>query len=174
MVSPWRGTGALELARPLFDALPLLIEAALPRSLDVEDVTVSSEKERVRTTSGDTAAAAEYALWLTMDVLGAVLRSERGGDGAKKGSRVAYDGTSAGEDAERVLGCVFGNPSPQTRRDFGAFRFFWCGASLDPLYTRSLLCVDRRSVEVKPADMARLCCSCRAFFYCGHSIETRL
>lgn len=67
-------------------------------------------------------AAVEYALWLTMDVLGAVLRRRECSVGlasssSKEGQgRELYDASRAGEDAERVLTCVRENPSPQTRR----------------------------------------------------------
>lgn len=112
----WRGSAALELARPLFDALPSLLSAAQRCSS-----SSSSEAGAVAGVSEGDVAAVEYALWLTMDVLGAVLRrsqpsvgfasSSNGGEG--KG---LYEGSWAGEDAEKVLSCVRENPSPQTRR----------------------------------------------------------
>lgn len=67
-------------------------------------------------------AAVEYALWLTMDVLGAVLRRRECSVGLASSSlndaegKGLYDASRAGEDAERVLSCVRENPSPQTRR----------------------------------------------------------
>lgn len=119
----WRSSATLELAKPLFDSLPALLASAQSCSPS------SSSSHRgvggvgeAGISEGDLAAV-EYALWLTMDVLGAVLRrreqsvgllasSSNGGEG----EGLFYDGSRAGEDAERVLTCVRENPSPQTRR----------------------------------------------------------
>lgn len=110
----WSGIGPVALARPLFDALPELL--AVVRS-GVADKAMT-----------DAVAAAEYALWLTMDVLAALLRrlSVEPSSGKRK-AEPCYDGRRAGKDAERVLNCITEDPSPQTR--FGVCSdFFSCRA----------------------------------------------
>lgn len=104
----WSGLAPLVLTRPLFDILPKVL--AVVRSATPQTAKYESRGETV-----NAVAAAEYALWLTMDVIGNVLRRlgpTFKGDEYKQ----LYDGTQAGEDAGMVLNCIRENPSPQTRR----------------------------------------------------------
>lgn len=112
----WSGVKSLALARPLFDALPELLAVVRSGVSDKDDGTVAPETVRPVT---DVVAAAEYALWLTMDVLAALLQRLSLEPGSEKGrAKRLYDGRLAGEDAERVLSCMKENPSPQTRLVF--------------------------------------------------------
>ncbi|CAM9439904.1 unnamed protein product [Ectocarpus sp. 6 AP-2014] len=108
----WGWAGPLAIARPLFDVLPSLL-AVVTKGAAEEGGSSSA------VSGGDVVDAAEYGLWLTMDVLGGVLRRwGKGGIGGGGGSAAAeklYEGRRAGEDAEMVLACVRENPSPQTR-----------------------------------------------------------
>lgn len=109
----WGWASPLAIARPLFDVLPSLLAV----------VTKGAAKEggssSTAVSGSDVVDAAEYGLWLTMDVLGGVLRRwGKGGFGGGGGSAAAeklYEGCRSGEDAEMVLACVRENPSPQTR-----------------------------------------------------------
>ncbi|CAM9932769.1 unnamed protein product, partial [Ectocarpus sp. 13 AM-2016] len=109
----WGWAGPLAIARPLFDVLPPLL-AVVTKGAAEEGGSSSTT-----VSGGDIVDAAEYGLWLTMDVLGGVLRRwGKGGVGGGGGSAAAeklFDGRRAGEDAEIVLACVRENPSPQTR-----------------------------------------------------------
>lgn len=113
IVEGWGWAGPLVIARPLFDVLPSLV-AVVTKEVGKEGSTSSAAAS-----GGDVVDAAEYGLWLTMDVLGTVLRRwGKGGVGGGGGSAAAekfYEGRRAGEDAEMVLACVRDNPSPQTR-----------------------------------------------------------
>lgn len=119
----WTGSAALELARPLFDALPSLLSAAqgCGSSSSASHPRVDEAGAVAEASEGDIAAV-EYALWLTMDVLGTVLRRRECSVGSSSASSTVgvgeglYDGSRAGDDAEKVLSCVRENPSPQTRR----------------------------------------------------------
>lgn len=98
----WSSIEPVALARPLFDALPELLAA-------VRSGVAGKAMP-------DAVAAAEYALWLTMDVLAALLRRlSVGPSSGKKKAEPYYDGNLAGKDAERVLNCISEDPSPQTR-----------------------------------------------------------
>lgn len=111
----WSGAYPLELAIPLFDILPELL--ILARPIPSASSATGSRGEQ-READGRVVAGAEYALWLTMDVLGAVLRRRAalGGEKGKKNKAASvYDESRAGADAERVLACIRENPSPQTR-----------------------------------------------------------
>lgn len=112
----WDWAAPLELARPLFDALPALLAVATTKM--GTPVTSSSGTD----SAGSVVDAAEYALWLTMDVLGGVLRrwgkGAVGGGGGSAAAERLYRKSQAGDDAEMVLTCVRGNPSPQTRQVF--------------------------------------------------------
>ncbi|CBJ49062.1 conserved unknown protein [Ectocarpus siliculosus] len=109
----WGWAGPLAIARPLFDVLPSLIAVVTKGAAEEEGSSSTAVG------GGDVVDAAEYGLWLTMDVLGGVLRRwGKGGVGGGGGSAAAeklYEGCRAGEDAETVLACVRENPSPQTR-----------------------------------------------------------
>ncbi|CAN0243428.1 unnamed protein product, partial [Ectocarpus fasciculatus] len=90
----WGWAGPLVVARPLFDVLPSLL-AVVTKGV-AEEGSASSES----VPGGDVVDAAEYGLWLTMDVLGGVLRRwGKGGIGGGGGSAAAeklYDGRRAG------------------------------------------------------------------------------
>lgn len=108
----WDWAAPLALARPLFDVLPALLAVATTAQVEGGSPSVPSSGTGA---VADLVDSAEYALWLTMDVLGAVLRRwGKGGSAAEK----LYQGSRAGEDSEMVLTCVRENPSPQTRQGF--------------------------------------------------------
>lgn len=113
----WNWAAPLELARPLFDILPALLAVATRKAATAAPVSSSSGAEA--TANATVVDAAEYALWLTMDVLGCVLRRwGKGAVGGSSGSAAAerlYEKSQAGDDAEAVLTCIRENPSPQTR-----------------------------------------------------------
>eukprot|EP00752_Nemacystus_decipiens_P002133 g2034.t1 len=113
----WNWAAPLELARPLFDALPdLLAVATSTKATSPASSPSSATDSIVNATDVD---AAEYTLWLTMDVLGSVLRrwgkGAVGGGGGSTAAEKLYQKSQAGDDAEMVLTCVRENPSPQTR-----------------------------------------------------------
>ncbi|CAM9545090.1 unnamed protein product [Scytosiphon promiscuus] len=112
----WSWAAPLRLARPLFDALPALAAVGKTQATTSATVAVdaSSLTAEASAASADVIDAAEYTLWLTMDVLGAVLRRWGKGSGTAAAARL-YDASRAGEDAEMVLTCIRENPSPQTR-----------------------------------------------------------
>lgn len=104
----WDWAAPLALARPLFDVLPALLTVATTTQVEGDFFVPSSGIGA----AADVVDSAEYSLWLTMDVLGAVLRRwGKGGSTAEK----LYEESRAGEDSEKVLACVKENPSPQTR-----------------------------------------------------------
>lgn len=74
---------------------------------DVDKRTISNLGD-AESTMGSDVDVAEYALWLTMDMLTMVLRKNKG--------RGGYDEHMASNDAKKVLACVEDDPSPQTRR----------------------------------------------------------
>lgn len=100
----WTDTSFAELANPLFDAIPVL------------QMACDGHEERMGFTSRSAAsdASAEYALWLTMDVLASVLRRQfgRGGQEVREGH---LRNEKAAKDASNLLRCIRENPSPQTR-----------------------------------------------------------
>lgn len=98
-VEAWGGDPSNSLARPLFDAIPVLVSSVRSDLEVMNDGGGGGEESGV--------ASAEYALWLTMDVLALLLR--------KGGKHGGYDEGMAGGDAEKVLACIAGYPSPQTR-----------------------------------------------------------
>lgn len=122
----WDWAAPLELARPLFDVLPALLAVATTTKA-ATPVSSSSSSGTDSTASARVVDAAEYALWLTMDVLGGVLRrwgkGAVGGGGGSAAAERLYKKSQAGDDAETVLTCVRENPSPQTRQAF-------CGSEL--------------------------------------------
>lgn len=89
------------LTRPLFDAIPYLLVSSMGTDEETSDATFGGSGGNV---------SAEYALWLTMDVLVWLLRcGPETVSGGKSEERIP-------DDAEKVLSCVQRNPSPQTRR----------------------------------------------------------
>ncbi|CAM9175365.1 unnamed protein product [Ectocarpus sp. 12 AP-2014] len=104
----WGWTGPLAIARPLFDVLPSLLAVATKGAAE------EGGSSSATVSGGDVVDAAEYGLWLTMDVLGGVLRRWGKGGGSAAAEKL-FDWRRAGEDAEMVLACVRENPSPQTR-----------------------------------------------------------
>lgn len=117
----WDWAAPLELARPLFDVLPALL--AVATTTKTAPASSSSSSSSAGTDSAASVVdAAEYALWLTMDVLGGVLRRwGKGGGGGSAAAEKLYKKSQAGDDAETVLTCVRENPSPQTRQVFWWF-----------------------------------------------------
>eukprot|EP00903_Cladosiphon_okamuranus_P012984 g12116.t2 len=111
----WDWAAPLELARPLFDVLPALLAVATTKAAP----PASSSLRTDSTVGSSVVDAAEYALWLTMDVIGGVLRrwgkGAVGGGGGSAAAERLYKKSQAGDDAETVLTCVRENPSPQTR-----------------------------------------------------------
>lgn len=107
----WEWAEPLALARPLFDVLPVLLAVVTTEQVEGGLHSASSEM----TASVEVGDAAEYSLWLTMDLLGTVLR--RWGNGAAAAEKL-YERSRAGEHSETVLACVKQNPSPQTRQVF--------------------------------------------------------
>lgn len=96
--------------------MPALLAVATATKTTATPVSSSSGIDA----TANVADAAEYALWLTMDVLGGVLRrwgkgAVVGGGGSPAAERL-YKRSAAGDDAEMVLTCVRENPSPQTRQ----------------------------------------------------------
>lgn len=119
----WDGAAPLELAVPLFNILPHVLTLARSAGSVGPTSGASAPSRGVRDIgSTGSVSAAEYALWLTMDVIGTVLRRR-----SLNGAEELYIGDRAGEDAERVLNCISENPSPQTRRVLAAC-FFVCGS----------------------------------------------
>lgn len=121
LITEWMGAGPLVLAGPLFDIIPQVLALVVGTGS-----SYAPDQSAV--------AAAEYALWLTMDLLVAILKRGRqkwlagsGGNGAS-GTRVDvrkhYDHGRAAEDAGNVLKCFRENPSPQTRQ-VTVSRFTW-------------------------------------------------
>lgn len=113
LITEWMGALPLVLAGPLFDIIPKVLPLIVGT-----DSSYSPDQSAV--------AAAEYALWLTMDLLVAVLKRgrqrwlARTSVGSTSGTEVDmpkyYDDERAAKDAGKVLKCFRENPSPQTRQ----------------------------------------------------------
>lgn len=113
LITEWMGARPLVLAGPLFDIIPKVLALVVGTGS-----SYAPDQSAV--------AAAEYALWLTMDLLVAVLKRGRqrwmtgNSVGSTSGTgvdvRKYYDDERAAEDAGKVLKCFRENPSPQTRQ----------------------------------------------------------
>lgn len=99
----WTDASLATLADPLFDAIPVLQTAC------------DGDEERMGLIRGEAAgdASAEYALWLTMDVLASVLRRQLGRRHETREGQLRHG--EVAKDANNLLRCIRENPSPQTR-----------------------------------------------------------
>lgn len=129
----WHGDEMRPLLRSLFDAIPELFAVTARDGCEVETAVILDRGIGYETTD-NVVAAAEYGLWLTMDVLRNALQSgsrdmvQGGKPGlGKKGGAECYDEKQAGGDAENVLACIKTDPSPQTRRVSILF-FYFCSS----------------------------------------------